>query len=393
MRQLLLDLVTLFTDARHPLFWIVSIGLGVLALLSLRYAIRGDRSRRGTRCPKCGYDITKTEGPRCPECGLDRIADGRTFRRHSRLRRGLTFVVLSLALASLLTLRVVRLNGYDWTAALSNTVLVVVMDFGWHSPVHTRLGHRVYWAGGPSAALWAWQQGILEWRFWRTAEGPSRDRDDLVYSYATFIEPSARGDAWVADLAAGGSATSIMVMNNWPAARLAPHARSILDGVDESTEGEVLFTVLPLIKRHPDLFAASASSLEAAARRSARQQSFEALRTLTAYIGADAATVRSIYESYGELSDLDRCRVFFAIEVSINPLPEVIIADAHTALQSDHELLPIAAAQLLLEQGRHRDASLDVLRMRAETNSFAQAALDRLGLPLEPDAPTQPPTQ
>ncbi len=170
-------------DISHWVWWGTAIGLGVLGMGLLGWALLWDRSRGRLRCPRCWYRMEGAPegeaGPRCPECGRT-IGRARALRRTRRRWRWAVVSCLLLvgAEVSWVTPRGLRdgwLSVVPTTALLLAPVDVVgpMLDPwpapdpgrpGWLMTMHGELEDRV-----EAAPLWGWQDSILGWRVERAA--------------------------------------------------------------------------------------------------------------------------------------------------------------------------------------------------------------------------------
>lgn len=199
----------------------VSIGLSVLGLSLLGWALAWDRPRGRLRCPKCWYpmgDVPEQIGAKqCPECGRAVRRERSLLRTRRRWRWvAVACVVLAGAWVCRVTPRALR---YGWLSAVPTTALILapvdvvgpsldpvfgVEEMPLHDPaaiaVSKELAARI-----ESAPLWSWQNALLGARVRHAAgrvdEAPSANAEQLferICRTRVVISPGSTGLAQLA---------------------------------------------------------------------------------------------------------------------------------------------------------------------------------------------------
>ena len=148
-------------------FFLVAALLTLGGLVAAAWAIFADRSRGRRRCPRCWYDMSRTEGRRCPECGREARREKRLFR--TRRRWKVVFaagLVLMLALLLGVHAKVRRALG----ATRKHIVAQFLVETGTLSSVGGLIGIAVgvgASVGSASFLPWILNLGIVR-RFFET---------------------------------------------------------------------------------------------------------------------------------------------------------------------------------------------------------------------------------
>ncbi len=83
----------------------------IAGLVIFFHALLADRARGRRRCPKCWYDLSRTNGLRCPECGHEAKRDRALFRTRRRWRWAAFGVLVVLVSHPVARIPVVRAHG------------------------------------------------------------------------------------------------------------------------------------------------------------------------------------------------------------------------------------------------------------------------------------------
>jgi hypothetical protein len=108
------------------LFWISGALVGIGGVWLLWWGLLADRSRGRRRCPKCWYDMSKTEGLRCPECGREANREQSLLRTRRRWKWALTSLIVLLGAAFLAVQPKVRKDG--WASVTPTPALILMLQ-------------------------------------------------------------------------------------------------------------------------------------------------------------------------------------------------------------------------------------------------------------------------
>lgn len=105
------------------LFWAGGAAIGLAGIALATWALFADRSRGRRRCPKCWYDLSKTEGLRCSECGHRANREAKLFKTRRRWK----WVAVSLAFLLTASASSVqpKVNRTGWISLVPTALLFV----------------------------------------------------------------------------------------------------------------------------------------------------------------------------------------------------------------------------------------------------------------------------
>ncbi len=110
----------------NVLFWIGGGLIGLAGLALLWWALFADRSYGRRRCPKCWYDMSKTEGLRCPECGRNARREPSLHRTRRKWKWAAAAPLILLAAATLALQPKVQRDG--WASVAPATILILALN-------------------------------------------------------------------------------------------------------------------------------------------------------------------------------------------------------------------------------------------------------------------------